>query len=168
MAVNSGDDDYAMAPEIKEVQNRVILTGAFTGHRSVLSASEFSLYTEVTLRVDEVFDDQSSSGHPFRNRDITLLLSGGTVTLRSGRILSHNTPPRRLFLEPDHKYLLVLSYHSDGDFYQYLDDWDISDGTVRANTYRTEYAARSGRSHLSGLTVEQLGPALDTLLHQSK
>ncbi len=168
MSVNSGQDGNGMGPEIKELPNRVILTGTFTGHRSVLSASELSIYTEVTMHVDQVFEDQTVSGHPFHDRDITLLLSGGTVTLRSGRILIHNTAPRRLFLQPSHKYLVVLSYHSEGDFYQYVDDWDVSDGTVRANTGWTDYLAQSGRSHLSGLTLQQLGPAVDKLLYAGK
>ena len=92
-------------------------------------------------------------------------IEGGTVTLGSGRTLYYHTSPRKLFLEPDHKYLLVLSYHSEGDFYQYVDDWDISTGTVRANTDRTQYLAREGRSSLDGLTVQQLGPAVGKLLY---
>lgn len=138
--------------------------GTFTNHRSVLSASEFSLYTEVTVHVHEVFDDQSGSG-AFANKDITILVGGGTVTLASGRILSYDTEPIRFSLQPAHKYLLVLSYHREGDFYAAMDDWDISDGTVRPNTAPGEYRAEHGLSSLSGLTVEQLGPALGKLLY---
>ena len=41
-------------PEIRDSTNRAIATASFTSHRSVLSASEFSMYTELTLHVDEV------------------------------------------------------------------------------------------------------------------
>ncbi len=168
MAVNTGEDGGGTKPEIRDFPNRVILTGTFEKHRSVLSASEFSLYTEATVRVGEVFDDQSGSGHPIANQDITLLISGGTVALRSGRILTHNTDPREPFLEPGHKYLFVLVYYGEGDFYQFCDDWDISDGTVRANTPRTQYLARAGRSSLDGLPIQQLGPTLDKLLYHHR
>jgi hypothetical protein len=164
MSVNTGEDGRGL-DEIRNFPNRVILTGAFTKHRSVLSASEYSLYTEVTLHVDAVFDDRSGSGHPFAGKDVTLLLSGGTVTLQSGRILTHNTSPRELFLQLGHEYLLVLQYHGDGDFYQYTDDWDISDGTARANSPGVRYLAQTGHSSLNGLTVQQLGPALGKLLY---
>lgn len=165
MSVPSGQDVSGDEPEIRDLPHRVILTGTFTKHGSVLSVSEYSLYTEVTLHVDEVFDDHSGSGNPFAHKDITLLLSGGTVTLRSGRVLTHNTPPRELFLQPGHKYLLVLEYHGEGDFYQYTDDWDISDGTVRANSPRVKQLAEVGRSSLNGLAVQNLAPALGRLLY---
>lgn len=151
--------------EIPPAKDRVVLTGTFTTHRSVLSASEFSLYSEVTVHVDQVFEDQgASSAGP--GGDVTIMLSGGTVTLASGRSLSYDTEPAQFCLQPDHKYLLVLSYHREGDFFLDRDDWDISDGTVRPNTGAGEYRAKHGLSSLNGLTVQQLGPALDKLLRQ--
>ena len=149
--------------DIEPFENRVILTGTFTKHQSVLSVSEFSLYSEVTIHVDRVFEDQSGSG-AFPNKDITILISGGTVTLASGRVLTHDTQPIRFSLQPDHKYLLVLEYYRAGEFYGVMNDWDISDGVVRPNTRPGEYRAQHGLSALSGLTVEQLGPALARLL----
>ncbi len=163
-APGPGHGDGIPRSDIMPALNRVILTGTFTKHRSVLSASEFSLYSDVTVQVDEVFEDQSASG-AHSDRDITILVGGGTVTLASGRVLSHNTEPVRFSLQPDHKYLLVLSYYEKGDFYLVQNDWDISDGTVRPNTVPGEYRASHGLSSLSGLTVQQLGPALDKLLH---
>ena len=153
--------------DIRPALNRIVLTGTFTEDRSVLSASEFSLYSEVTIHVDQVFEDRSGSG-AFGQKDITILISGGTVTLASGRVLTHDTEPIQFSLQPSHKYLLVLSYYRDGDFFLIEDDWDISDGTVRPNTRPGEYRAKHGLSSLSGLTVEQLGPALDKLLYVAK
>jgi len=153
--------------EIGAALNRVILTGTFTNHRSVLSASEFSLYSEVTVQVEEVFEDQSGSG-VHADKDITILVGGGTVTLASGRVLSYDTQPVQFSLQPNRKYLLALSYYRDGDFYLVENDWDISDGTVRPNTRSGEYRASHGLSSLSGLTVQQLGPAVDKLLYRSQ
>jgi hypothetical protein len=158
-----GIGDGIPKSDIRPVANRVILTGTFTNHRSVLSASEFSLYTEVTMRVDNVFEDQSNSGAiPYE--EITILVGGGTVFLKDGRILSYGTQPVPFSLQPDHKYLLMLSYYREGDFYLVADDWDISDGIVLPNTRPGEYRAQHGLSALSGLTMEQLGPALQKLL----
>ena len=162
-ATFSADD-----PEIPDRPNRAVLTATFTKHRSVLSASEYSLYTEVTLHIEEVFEDRTGSGRPVAQKDITLLLPGGTVALRSGEILSDDIVASDMFFEPEHKYLLVMSYHQEGDFYTFADDWDISDGTVRPNTERAPYLATSGRSSLSGITVQQLGPALERPLHGQK
>src|ERR1019366_5630379 len=103
----------------------------------------FSLYTEVTVAVDMVFEDRSGS-EAFAGRSITIMISGGTVILRSGRVLSYDTEPRQYSLQPGHKYLLVLSYYKAGDYYVVMDDWDISDGTVRPNTQPGEYRATHG------------------------
>jgi hypothetical protein len=154
--------------EIIDLPNRAILSAAFTKYRSVLSASELSLYTELTMHIEEVFADETGSGHPFADRDITILVPGGTVTLPSGTILSDGTEPRELFLQPGNKYLLVLSYHREDEFYTYADDWDISDGIARANTYRTQGAAKSGHSSINGVPVSQLGPAINKQLYGRK
>ena len=166
-APGPGIGDGIPRSDIRPIRNRVVLTARFTKHRSVLSASEFSIYSEVTLSVDEVFEDQSGSG-AVAHKQITVLGSGGTVTLRSGRVLSYDTEPVQYCLQPGRNYLLVLSYHSAGDFYLVKDDWDITDGTLRPNTRPAEYRAQHGLSALSGFTVEQLGPALDKLLHPAQ
>jgi hypothetical protein len=151
--------------EIPPDPNRVVLTGTFTKQRSVLSASERSLYNDVTVHVDKVFEDQGASG-AFHGGDVTIMIGGGTVTLASGLTLTYDTWPARFSLQPDHRYLLVLSYHREGDFFIVRDDWSISDGIVRPNTEPGEYRAKHGLSSLNGLTVQQLGPALDKLLRQ--
>jgi len=164
-ALGPGHGGGISKTEIPPALNRVVLTGTFTTHRGVLSASEFSLYTEVTVRVDEVFEDRGASS-AVHGGDITIMLRGGTVVLATGRVLTFNTQPIGFCLQPDHRYLLVLSYHREGDFFIVRDDWNISDGIVRPNTDTGEFRARHGLSSLNGLAVQQLGPALDKLLRQ--
>lgn len=165
-AFGGGDRyDNGTEPEIPEVPNRVILTATFTASRSVLSASEKSIYTEITMRVQDVFEDKSGSGHPISGHNITLMLNGGTVALGPGRILSDNIQPSELSLQPERSYLLVLQYHKEGDWYALEEDWDVTDGVVRANTRWGQYLAKHGRSRLNGLTVQQLGAALAKLLY---
>lgn len=157
--------DNGTEPEIPEVPNRVISTATFATSRSVLSASEKSIYTEITMGVQDVFEDKSGSGHPISGHNITLMLNGGTVALGSGRILSDNTQPSELSLQPAHTYLLVLQYHKEGDWYEDEGDWDVTDGVVRANTRWEQYLEKHGRAHLNGLTLDQLGPAVDKQLY---
>jgi hypothetical protein len=56
---------FGPQPEIPEVPNRAIVIATFTEHRSILSASRRSVYTEITLNVEQVFEDQTGSGRPF-------------------------------------------------------------------------------------------------------
>jgi hypothetical protein len=163
---SEGGDDLTVDPyDIPNVPNRVVLMATFREHSSVLSASEYSLYSEVILLVDQVFEDSSGSGHPFANGRITAIVYGGTVFLRSGERFSVHVEPKELFLQPGHKYLLVLSYHSEGDFYGYGDSWDISDGTVRPNTTRTQFLAESQHSELSGVSATQISAVLNKELY---
>ena len=154
-------------PEVQAVPDRAVLTGKFTEHHSVLSASEYSLYSEVTIHVDQVFDDRTGRGTLAPGQDITILFDGGTVILPGGRVLSHHTEPVDFCLEPEHKYLLVLSYQREGDFYILESDWDITDGIVRPNTYRTQSLAKRGLSLLNGLKAEELGPSVRKLVSQN-
>lgn len=166
-ALGPGHGGGISKTEILPVPNRVVLTGTFTTHRSVLSASEFSLYTEVAVRVDEVFEDRGASS-AVRGGDVTITLRGGTVVLATGRVLTFNTQPIEFCLQPDHKYLLVLAYYREGDFFIVVDDWLISDGIVRPNTETGEYRAKHGLSSLNGLPVQQLDTALGKLLQESQ
>jgi hypothetical protein len=154
-------------PEIPKVPNRVVLTATFVRHRSILSESARSIYTEVAFLVDDVFEDQS--GHTAAHGQyITVGLPGGSVLDGSGQKISYLIQPRKLFLQPEKKYLLVLSYKPEVDFYTVGDSWDISDGTVRLNSVRNTLLQREGRSSLVGLRVDQLPQALSELLAQTE
>src|SRR5208282_1376063 len=75
--------DDGRESEIPEVPDRVVLTATFSSHRSVLSSSEKSIYTEVTMRVEEVFEDKTGAGRLAPQGDITVMLNGGAVALPS-------------------------------------------------------------------------------------
>ena len=162
-AVGSSEGDWfddGKEPEIPDAPNRAILTATFTAHCSVLSASEKSIYSEITMRVEQVFEDKTGSGQLAPHKDITLMLDGGTVTLKSGASLSDHVQPTEFGIQPERSYLLVLEYHADGDWYELNEDWDITDGVVKANTGRGKYLAKHGRSRLDGIAVTDLGPVL--------
>lgn len=145
---------YVKEPqEIPEIPHRVVLAGVFTGWRSVLTASGRAIYTEVTVHVSHVFED---TGHAMPDGDITITVPGGTVKTLGGQLISYLTQPRSFFMQPKHTYLLVLSYHTDGDFYAFGKDFDISDGVVRADSAWDRRREEQGRSSLVGETTEEM------------
>ena len=164
----SGCDGAASGPEIRDYPNRAIVIGRFINHHSVLSRSGYSLYTEITLSVEQVFENQTGSHSLSPQQEITVVVPGGTVALPSNRTLTYLTRPREWSLQPNRIYLLLLSYHGEGEFYFVMGDWEVSDGAIRPNDCRTVYWARTGRSSLNGLPTQQLGPALDKILHPNR
>ncbi|MGA3188500.1 MAG: hypothetical protein ABSF22_15450 [Bryobacteraceae bacterium] len=113
------------APEIPDLPLRALLIGTFESHRSVMTPSHRAIYTEVTVKCSYIFED--GGGGARLGSPISILFLGGTVEDANGDVLSFLTQPKHYFIEPAKTYLLVLSYHSDGDFYP----WE------RAGTYRT-------------------------------
>jgi hypothetical protein len=141
------------SPEIPEVPDRVILTATFATYQSILTRSGRVVYTEISFGVQRAWQDH---GRALANSTITLAIPGGTVAIASGQNISFLTQPRKRSLQPNKSYLMVLSYHASGDFYSDAGNWDISDGTVRANNLHEEERFKECRSTLVGLTVEQL------------
>jgi len=156
----------ANEPEILEVPNRAVLTGTFVSYRSILTASGRAIYTDIAFRVHQVLQDRG--GHALAGSDITVSITGGTVTTQSGQIISYLTQPRSLFLQPTRSYLLVLSYEEPGDFYTLAGNWDISDGTARPNTIRLQTKSDEGHSSLSGLTNDELIRTLKERLSEKR
>jgi hypothetical protein len=135
-------------------------------HRSILTAAGRAIYTDITFRVHQVLQDRG--GHALPGSDITVSITGGTVTTQSGQIISYLTQPRSLFLQPTKTYLLVLSYEEPGDFYTMAGNWDISDGTARPNTIRLRMKSDEGHSSLSGLTNDELIRTLKERLSEKR
>ena len=70
--------------------------------------------------------------------------------------MSFLTDSRPYFVQPGKAYLLLLGYQAHGDYYQLANSWDLSDGTVRANSGIDHQRELEGGSELLGLTQEQL------------
>lgn len=165
---------YDMTDDPSEISdlltNRTIVTATFTEHRSVLSDSERSLYSEVTLHVDKVYEEKTGKHDSVAGSDITLIVYGGTVVLKDGKVFSVDAvmiPPDG-FIQPGRKYLLALSYHKDGDFFGYGDSWDMTDGTLRPTSVRARDFPRSGHSALNGIRVDQLDAVMARELHKDQ
>lgn len=147
-------------PEIPDAAARAVLTGTFIGYRSVLTSSRRSIYTEVNITVSHVFEAPERLAE---GSTITLALPGGTVGTTNGTI-SYLTDPKAYSIEPNKRYLFVLSYHPKGDFYSLIATWNLSTGVVKPNSGAEQARAEAGESLLVGLTEDQLIPALNSLL----
>jgi hypothetical protein len=145
---------FATEAEIPDIPDRAVLIGRFSGFRSVLTASTRAIYTEVSVDVSNVFEDVA--GHAKPGGQITIILAGGTVKTLAGQIISYLTQPRAYSIQPNKAYLLVLGYYAEGDSYGLAKDWDITDGTVKANTALDMQRAKDGKSTLVGMTKDQL------------
>jgi hypothetical protein len=161
MAISEGAWS-AEEPEIPKMPNRAIITGRFVSYRSILSVSERSIYTEVTISIEKVFEAKADSAMP--GQKITLALPGGTVVAPSGKVITNLTQPRKYFVQPGRRYLFVLTYQPTIDCYFLGDDWDISEGTVRINSLRSQAISSLGHSSLNGLSEHELEPVLDRIL----
>ncbi len=161
-----GDEDMAWEPSdiSRHIPKRVIIAATLKGFQLVPSKSQLSYYVDETLWVDQVFHDRSGSTDLRRNREISLLSYGGPNTIPQSRGWSRRENECQDVLKVGHEYLLVLSYQSDGDFFEIFDSWDISDGIVRANGSRDRYLANEGISALNGRLAVQLDEALQKLL----
>ncbi len=152
-------EEATVGPEIPDHPRRTIVIGKFTKARSVLTASQRAVYSELTIHVTHIFQDYT--GHLAPDTDITVLLQGGTVQTESGQVIRYMVQPQRYSLKPNGTYLLILGYSPDGDFYTELTNWDLSDGTVRANREIEAARERRGESTLIGLSQEQAVRLLD-------
>jgi hypothetical protein len=126
-------------PEVPTVENRQVLIGTFVSFEPILSESKKSIYTEVVFHVEEVLEHSQSDNSS--SNFITVIVPGGTVVNPDGSVLSFMTNPRQEFIIPSKRYLLVLSYHSPGDFNMLVRAWDISNGTARSgfNTLQSRF-----------------------------
>jgi hypothetical protein len=145
---------FGPQPEIPAIDHRTIVIGTFISHQAVLTASGRAIYSGVIFRLSHVFENAGGRAAPGAN--LTLIFPGGTVRTADGRDMSFLTHPRAYFVQPGKTYLLVLEYHADGDFYILGKSWDLSDGTVRANSGIDRKRETEGRSTLLGLSQDQL------------
>jgi hypothetical protein len=167
---NSGFSEgstYGEQPEFPILPARAVLIGRFESFRSVLNASRRVIYTEVHVKPSHIFEDVGGGARA--NADITILLAGGTVHDSNGDVLSYLTQPRHYSIAPGKTYLLVLDYQPVGDFYRFGKDWDLSDGTARADNAVEVRRLGNGNSTIVGLSAKDLVGALDkrfSVIHQ--
>lgn len=85
----------------------------------------------------------------------------------SNGTISYLIDPEQFFIQPQKRYLLVLSYHQDGDFYTLAQSWELSNGVVKPNSKLEQNRAAKGKASLAGVPEGQLAASLQTLLMPS-
>jgi hypothetical protein len=153
--------DLTKLPEMPRNPDRAVLTGTFMKFQSLLSQSQRSLYTEVSFSIDRVFADPTSQLAPAAA--VTLIVPGGSVQT-SRDSLSYLVDPEQFFIQPQKRYLLVLSYHSDGDFFTLAKSWELSSGVVKPNSRLEQLRAANRTAALAGASETQLDSLLQPLL----
>ncbi len=85
---------------------------------------------------------------------IDLLIGGGTVLLADGRTISDHAydPTGDYSLQPGNRYVFVLEYRSQGEFFRDHKDWELVNGIAIPNRRDVVARARGGYSKYSGLT----------------
>ncbi len=141
--------------EIPKLPDRSVLIATFLSYQPVLSRSGRAIYTEVTFLANNTFED--ASGHATPGSTFVLIVPGGTVTTSSGVTLSFMTQPRLYSINIGRTYLLAMSYRATGEFFMVGQDWDVTDGVVRANFPPSSKTPAT----LIGLSLQQLTAKLD-------
>lgn len=156
-------DAVVSAPEIGDLGDGVLVIGKFETYRTVLSASQRSVYSEIGLRIQHVF------GHPNppiqQGQLIDVVRPGGTIIAPWGTTLSYGIHPEQMGLQPLHTYLIRLGYNTSGRFYsggyRTSELWDLTDGTVKPGNSLQKARADNGMSQINGLSVDALVRLLD-------
>ncbi len=163
-------DMKSLPPEVPELGlTRVLMIGKFERYRSFISASARSVYTEIDIRVDRAF---AGTGGPYVNENSVVQIErpGGTVNTPWGKVLSYVIRPSEYDFQPGHTYLVLASYHREGDFYTVNDKrgrWDLTTGTAIPDTSIEVIRTRKGLSQLSGLTKAQIEDKLEQLVSKA-
>ena len=97
-------------PPLPIAQSTTVITGTVSEARAHLSDNKTSVYSEVTVKVDEVLND--TVGIP---QTIVAERDGGRVRLRSGAIFRYIIDGLGI-PKAGHRYLLFLKQLDDGDF----------------------------------------------------
>ena len=111
--------------------------------------------------MDGVF--QPGQGALNKGSAITVIVPGGTATTTTGT-LSYLADAKDMFIQPNRRYLLVLSYNSAGQFYTLIKDWELVNGVVKANSKIEQLRATAGQSVLVGTNEAQLSAILAPLI----
>jgi len=140
----------AGSPEIPTFDGRVLVIGRVVAHRSILSASERSIYSETDVTAEMVFESGPTS--LIAGSTISILVAGGTVRLPNGQVISFLTQPRAFSIQTGRVYLMALRWYPKGDFYALRESWDLTSGTVQPNSRLGVWRKENGGSRIIGLS----------------
>jgi hypothetical protein len=149
--------------EIPADKSFTVAVVRFVDYATILSASRKSIYTEVKMKVERVLRSASPSAGPEKN--LTVILGGGSVQLSSGVIVKKNLDQgAESGIQPGHRYLAFLVHQKDGDYFYCAKSWDLSTG-VAVPTYPSDVVkARNGTSRFAGMPERRFIAAVRAIL----
>lgn len=164
------DPDASELPS--DLTRDVWVTGKFDGYHTYLSASERSVYTELNLTVQHVFGKPIIPGLK-PDAAVVIGIPGGTIVAPwSGSAFSYFLHPHAHDFQPDHIYLIALQYVTSGNFYtsgpllgEAHNRWDLTDGTVRPDSFLREHSAKH-KPEIIGLKAPDVIQLLDKKFSQ--
>jgi hypothetical protein len=137
--------------ELPFFPNEAIVVGSFGAHQVYLTPSRLSIYTDLRLSVEQVLMAGPTGITP--GQAIELLVGGRTALLADGRTISDHPydPTGDHSLQPGHRYVFVLEYRSQGEFFRDHKDWELANGIAVPDRLDEVIRAREGRAKYSGL-----------------
>lgn len=170
LGIGSGSSSGSCGPGETDAppffQDEAIVVGTFKDFRVHLSPTHRSIYTRITLVLDQVLDPGPSGVKAGQEADY--LIPGGTVRLDNGSVLSHRIlqTDRKYSIEPGHRYLFFLQFRPEGNFFVGRGDWELRDGWAIPKNSCYVAPVREGRSHYAGMSEAQFLDAIDEAIQK--
>lgn len=148
IALESGMSDGPKLYAIPAQESDAVIIGEVTDARAYLSNDKTSVYSEFTIRVEDVLKDSTTLLYP--RATIATERRGGTVKLPSGKRLVRGalgkTMPR-----VGQRYVLFLNYDKDGQIFPIITGYELRgdkvmplDGVAHKNGLLAAYAVHEG------------------------
>jgi hypothetical protein len=146
-------------PELPVEQADVVAIASFTSFSVHITPSRRSLYTLALLKAEHFVIGKEGNLSP--NAKIPVLLLGGSAVLSSGESIAFGIPNIEYSIVPGHRYLVFLKYNVQGNFYDLIKTWDLTNGTASPNSPEDEMKTTLGSSEANGKTETELLSSLD-------
>jgi hypothetical protein len=116
-------------PAIPLAESDAIAVGEVIGAQAYLSNDRTRVYSEFTVRVEDVLKNGSTTPL-YSGAQITAQRSGGRVRFPSGKILLRGAPYGQNMLRLGQRYVLFLKYNDDGQDYSIITAYELRSGRV--------------------------------------
>ena len=138
-----------------------ILLGTITASQVNQSEDHRTLYTESTIKVERVINQQQLLAK--EGNSIAVTQAGGNLLLASGRMLSHISVGTGDPLQIGGRYVFFLLYASAGQCYKIATAWALKDGYARAMGAVDIERAQHGKSLYEGMPETEFLRKVSTL-----
>jgi len=125
----------------------VVVVGQVAGFQPFLSKDRTAIYTELYVRVERVFKGSDA----LNGATIVIPRRGGTLQLKTGRVVKGFAPQSEKSIELGTRYVLFLAYDQERDWFGVVKLWELQDGRVIPVSQDDMQDARAGRSKYSGM-----------------